>query len=209
VMRIEKRMLHRLLAGLAGTLALAAALVGAPAHGEPHASIDVAALASEIEHETDHVTARELAAWIRGAKPGLRVLDVRSDSEFAAYHIPSAEHVALAEIASLAPTRGETLVLYSEGGAHAAQAWVLLRASGHEHVYFLRGGLLDWMEDVMSPVMSGDSAASVAALSRYFGGVPRVGGGEAVPLRPTSATSATSARTSHTDAIERVRRRGC
>jgi rhodanese-related sulfurtransferase len=205
-MRVEKQMLRRLLAGVAGTLALAAALVNAPARRGHHASIDVAALASEIEHETDHVTARELAAWIRRAKPGLRVLDVRSDSEFAAYHIPSAEHVALAQISSLAPARGETLVLYSEGGAHAAQAWVLLRASGHERVYFLRGGLLDWMDDVMSPVVSGDSAASVAALSRYFGGVPRTEGVEVVSLRPASAASA---RTSHTDAIQRVRRRGC
>ena len=68
-MRIEKRMVHRLLAGLTGTLALAAAFVTAAVRGERHASIDVASLASEIEHETDHITARELAVWIRGAKP--------------------------------------------------------------------------------------------------------------------------------------------
>ena len=153
-------------------------------------------------HEDDHVTALELAQWIRERKAGLRVLDVRSDSEFAAYHIPSAERVPLTALASLAPQDDETIVLYSEGGAHAAQGWVLLRSAGHRHVFFLRGELLDWMEDVMSPVLPADtSRARVAALSRYFGGVPRVG---AAPLPATGATAATAA-----TAVARIRRRGC
>ena len=167
--------------------------------------MDAVALAREIEREDDHVTALELAAWIRANKPGLHVIDVRTDSEFADYHIPSAEHVPLHELATMTPKAGETLVLYSEGGAHAAQGWVLLRAAGHQHAYFLRGGLLDWMDDVMSPEVSGDSAAIVASLSRYFGGVPRAGERGAVPARATIATRAQPPR----DAVERVRRRGC
>ena len=165
-------------------------------------AVNAATLAREIEREDDHVTALELAQWIRERKPGLRVLDVRSDSEFAAYHIPSAERMPLGAIASLAPDDRATLVLYSEGGAHAAQGWVLLRAAGHRHVYFLRGGLLDWMEDVMSPALPTDSsAARIAALSRYFGGVPRAG---AAPLPAAAAPPATAA-----SAVARLRRRGC
>jgi rhodanese-related sulfurtransferase len=209
-MTAASRTMLRVLGGLAAMLALLAAMVGGPtrasARGPDRASIDVAALAGEIDHESDHVTARELAAWIRAAKPGLRVLDVRADSEFAAYHIPSAERIALANIATMAPRANETLVLYSGGGAHAAQAWVLLRASGHEHVYFLRGGLLEWMDDVMSPTVSGADADSVSALSRYFGGVPRAGDAGAVPSR---ATDARIKATEPAESIERVRRRGC
>ena len=199
----------RLLAGAAAVLATLAALVGSPTRESPRgastASIDAATLASEIEHEDDHVTARELAEWIRANKPGLRVIDVRTDSEFAAYHIPSAERMSLPQVATRAPAAGETLVLYSEGGAHAAQAWVLLRARGHEHVYFLRGGLLDWMDDVMSPVVAGDSAARISALSRYFGGVPRAASGAPgiAPVLPATTTAAS------VSAVERVRRRGC
>jgi hypothetical protein len=108
----------------------------------------------------------------------------------------------LTTLASLAPAEGETLVLYSEGGAHAAQGWVLLRANGHRHVYFLRGGLLDWMEDVMSPALPADtSRARVAALSRYFGGAPRTG---VAPLPAAAGPTATAA-----SAVARVRRRGC
>jgi rhodanese-related sulfurtransferase len=191
---------RRALAAVAVVLALLAAIAGSPRRAVS-ASIDAVALAREIEHEEDHVTARELAEWIRADKPGLRVLDIRADSAFAAYHIPSAERLSLQMVASRAPVAGETLVLYSEGGAHAAQAWVLLRARGHEHVYFLRGGLLDWIDDVMSPVVAGDSAAHHSALSRYFGGVPRAASGleGATPALPASAASK----------VERVRRRGC
>ena len=201
----------RLLAGAAAALAILAAASsigpqrtqrdaeGNTSKVQSSASSAMSALAAEIEHEDDHVTAVELAQWIRQRKPGLRVLDVRSDPEYQAYHIPSAERLPLTALAALAPTDGETLVLYSEGGAHAAQGWVLLRASGHRRVYFLRGGLLDWMDDVMSPALPNDSSrATVAALSRYFGGVPRAG---AVPLPTSSATAAT--------AVARVRRRGC
>jgi 3-mercaptopyruvate sulfurtransferase SseA len=42
-------------------------------------------------------------------------------------------------------------VLVSDGGAHAAQGWVFLRALGIAHVYFLRGGLGEWLDDVMNP----------------------------------------------------------
>ena len=178
-------------------LAAAAALLGVLAAVAPPArpNVSVAALAREIEREADHVTALELAAWIRDRKPGLRVLDVRADSEYAAYHIPTARRLPLAAIDTLRPRAGETLVLYSEGGAHAAQAWVLLRAAGHRQVYFLRGGVLDWLDDVMHPRPGADREA--AALSEYFGGTPRVGdaAGE------TSSDAST--------AVRRLRRRGC
>ena len=184
----------RALAVVAALLAVLAAASGTSRRGG--ARVDVTRLASEIQHEDDHVTAIELAQWIKDRKPGLRVLDVRSDSEFADFHIPTAQRLPLESLTTLKPASDETLVLYSEGGAHAAQAWVLLRALGHSHVYFLRGGLLDWMDDVMSPLLPSDSSrASVAALSHYFGGVPRAGG---VPVPTTAAT-----------AVARSKRRGC
>jgi rhodanese-related sulfurtransferase len=192
---------HRALAVVAVLLAVSAAFVGT-SRRTTAAGVDVASLAQQIEHEDDHVTAIELAQWIKDRKPGLRVLDIRPDSEFEAYHIPSAERVPLKDIATMTPKGDATLVLYSEGGAHAAQGWVLLRSIGFTKVYFLRGGLLDWMDDVISPTLpeaSGNAAADStrnghAALSRYFGGVPRVG---AVPL-PSSVSPTV-----------RLRRRGC
>ena len=173
--------------GAAGVLALAAALAGSP---EPRRGSDesIRALADEIEHEADHVTALELAQWIRERRPGLRVLDVRSDSEYREYHVPTAERLPLGAVAGARFAPGETIVLYSEGGAHAAQAWVLLRTAGVRNVYFLRGGILEWMDMVMNPTAPSD-------LTRYFGGIPRR---SAVPI-PESAT----------EAVARMRRRSC
>ena len=203
------RPLHLALAALAAIIALGAAMVG-NARGGGNGTIDVAALARDIEREADHVTALELALWIKDRKPGLRVLDVRTDSEFTEFHIPNAEHMPLNALATLHPRSDETLVLYSEGGAHAAQGWVLLRALGASHVYFLRGGLLDWMDDVMSPVRGAQTDSvwtSQATLSRYFGGVPRAG---ATPSPPsTSPGDNPAAAPSAGSVVAKLKRRGC
>jgi rhodanese-related sulfurtransferase len=202
----------RVLAVAAAVLAALAAVSGSSRRGS--AGIDAAQLAGEIQREDDHVTALELAQWIKDRKPGLRVIDVRSDTEFADFHIPTAQRVPLESLTTLEPIRDETLVLYSEGGAHAAQGWVLLRALGHSRVYFLRGGLLDWMDDVMSPTLPAtpDSASTrAAALSRYFGGTPHVRFTGAAPATPAHASPLEPQKDSATaaEAVARLRRRGC
>ncbi|HEX8152686.1 MAG TPA: rhodanese-like domain-containing protein, partial [Thermoanaerobaculia bacterium] len=121
----------------------------------------------------DHVDAIELARWIRQRKPGLRVIDLRDPDAFAEYHVPTARNVSLPLLVKTPFDRGETLVLISDGGAHAAQGWVFLRARGHQRVYFLRGGLEEWMSEVMNPA---GARGEQAELSRYFGGVPRIDG---------------------------------
>ncbi|MEO8035724.1 MAG: rhodanese-like domain-containing protein, partial [Acidobacteriota bacterium] len=92
-----------------------------------------------------------------------------------------AEHVPLQSLVTTPFPPDATLVLISDGGAHAAQAWVFLRALGHANVYFLRGGQEEWLDDVMNPAIAPSASpeekavfARTAALSRYFGGVPRI-----------------------------------
>jgi rhodanese-related sulfurtransferase len=162
-------------------LGLLAALAGTPDRAR-NARMDVENLARAVEHENDHVTAIELAEWIRERRPGLRVVDVRPSNEFNALHIPTAERIPLTDLSKTPFRRDETIVLYSEGGTHAAQGWVFLRALGYTRVYFLKGGLREWLGDVMNPTIAetaGDSAkrdfARVSDLSRYFGGSPRIG----------------------------------
>jgi hypothetical protein len=117
----------------------------------------------------------------------------------------------------------ETLVLYSEGGAHAAQAWVFLRALGYRKAFFLRGGLYEWIDQVMNPTLADttitarDAFARAAVVSRYFGGVPRsdirrapAEDAVAVPRRDTTTRGAVPLPARSTELkIREVRRRGC
>jgi rhodanese-related sulfurtransferase len=132
-------------------LAWAAALAGgaAPFAGRSRtAVVDADALARSIAREDDHVSAPELARWIGERRRGLRVIDLRSADDFTRYHVPTAEHVPIDHVAEVRFADDDTIVLYSQAGVHAAQAWVLLRALGHRRVYFLRRGLDEWLDDV-------------------------------------------------------------
>jgi rhodanese-related sulfurtransferase len=172
------------LAGAAGVLAVLALLAGSRT---PSSRVDLAALARAVEHEEDHVTARELAEMIRAQKPNLRIVDVRSAHEYEEYHVPRAQHIPLGRITEFSPRPGEVVVLYSEGGIHGAQAWFFLKAMGVPEVYFLRGGLNEWLDDVMSPRQPNE-------LSEYFGGIP---------------SDADPATTSLKEKIRRVKGRTC
>jgi rhodanese-related sulfurtransferase len=213
----------RALAVAAATLGSLAAFAGSP-YAVEHGHLDVAALSRAVQHEDDHVTALELAGWIKERRAGLRVIDVRSQADYDTYHVPTAERVSIDSLPTVPFRRDETIVLYSEGGPHAAQGWVFLRALGYEKVFFLRGGLYEWLEQVMSPALRAgapptDSVAFVpiAAISRYFGGVPRFGvtpgADDAIALpRTDSAVSPFNGapRTSATTSlVSKIRRRGC
>jgi hypothetical protein len=137
--------------GVRRWLAWAAALAGgvAPFATRPRKpTVDVAALTRTITSEDDHVSATELARWIRDRPRNLRVIDVRSAEDFTRFHIPTAEHVPLDRLTDTQFSADDTIVLYSQAGVHAAQAWVFLRALGHHRVYFLRRGLDEWLDDV-------------------------------------------------------------
>ncbi len=163
----------------AATLAGLAAIAGSP-YRHTRGRLDIGRTVRAIDDGTDHVSALDLAGWIKDRKPGLRVIDVRAPADFAAYAIPTAENIPLERLVEAAFAPHETLVLYSGGGAHAGQAWVLLQALGVANAVFIPGGLADWHEEVMSPILSpGADHARQAALSRYFGGQPVIGSGEA------------------------------
>lgn len=171
----------------AGALALGLVALFAEPRAGHAVSIAPRDLAVMVQGEVDHVDARELADWIVAGRADYRVLDLRSAEEYAAYHVPGAEHVPMTALVdlSLAPT--EKIVLYSDGGIHSAQAWFLLAARGARNAYILRGGLESWTDEVLFPVL--DEASTpfqrqrndrLAQVARHFGGQPRATGGAAV-----------------------------
>ena len=118
------------------TLATIAATAGVLALFAAHRpSPDLSRLAGAIAREEDHVTREELAKM-----HDVRLIDVRKKEEFAKGHVEKAENIPIEHIASATFAPNETVVLLSEGGAHAAQAWVILQLRGYRNVFFLRNG---------------------------------------------------------------------
>jgi len=166
--------LHRTLATVAAVLAAGAAAT------ELGPRVDPVRLAAEIDAERDHISAPELAKRIMARDPTLHIFDLRSPEEYEQLHIPSARLATLDQLARQPLPRTASVVLYSEGGTHAAQAWLLLRMRGYENVAFLREGLYEWIARVLEPRLAVDATPtertdfqSAAELSRFFGGVPR------------------------------------
>jgi rhodanese-related sulfurtransferase len=203
--------MHRtlaLVAGALGVLALAA--------GEPHP-----ARRGSVASPT-YVSAVELARWIRDAK-SVRLLDVRSESAFKAYHIPTAAHVSLTTLSRRVWSRSSVVVVYAEDDARAAEAAAILRNRGVDSVSSVRGGLLAWIEEIAEPRLVALSPSATPeehavrreqlALSRYFGGMPFVSP-FAEPVRrappPSPATQLAPGRpNAEAAAVARVLRRGC
>ncbi len=163
-------------------LGLLAVFAGNPYAGHS-VNLDVRELAMIVEKEVDHVGPSELADWIIQGRSDYRVIDLRSATEFARYRIPVAENVPLSRLRDYGLGRNERIVLYSEGGIHSAQAWFLLKAEGYKAVYILRGGLDEWIDQVLYPALPANAdAAQTAAfermreVSRFFGGTPRAAG---------------------------------
>jgi len=172
---------------LPGKLALFAFALGLVAvFGDPYGggavTLHPQELAVLVQKEVDHVSVERLADWIIQKKSDYRLIDLRDAGSYATYHIPGAENVQLTGLTDAALARNEKIVLYSDGGIHSAQAWFLLKAKGYDAAYILRGGLDDWKDQVLYPVLAANATPVETAafqrkkeVSAFFGGTPRLG----------------------------------
>jgi len=178
----------------------AVALFAAPYPGSK-VTLDAKELALIVGTEADHVEAPELAALIIEGRADYRLVDLRSQAEFEQYHIPTALNIPMNVLTDAGLGRQEKLVLYSEGGIHSAQAWMLLTAQGYRSVYMLKGGLDEWKDRVVFPVVADNPTPverardeRLSSMSRFFGGQPRSAGAVAAGTSaPGMAAPATPA----------------
>lgn len=184
----------------AAALLLGALAVFANVAPGPVVTVHARELLTSVERREDHVTPHELASWIVEGRSDYRLIDLRDAQAFAEYHIPTAENVPLAAIADGELSRGDKLVLYGEGGIHAAQAWMVLKGLDYPRVYTLLEGMDAWKDEVLFPVMprSPDPEQQArferaVAVAKYFGGQPRAaaaGGASPALALPAQAAAA-------------------
>ena len=109
---------NRILASVALLLAGGALIVQLP---ERNAFSDPSSLAALIESEKDHIEPLELARSIKDMKQNIQLIDLRDSTEFARYHIPGARAITLTTLVNGGVHRNENIVIYSQGGTHAAR----------------------------------------------------------------------------------------
>jgi thiosulfate/3-mercaptopyruvate sulfurtransferase len=149
----------------------------APPAGQGGApATDESALLAAVEEARDHIEPEELADRLMAGEPDLVLVDVRPAAEYNAFHIPGAINVPLAELAAaLQPHKDKgTIVLYSNGMTHPAQARDSLYRQGFGNVYLLTDGLQGFREQCLKPVslrpepLSASAAARVNAWRAFF-----------------------------------------
>lgn len=129
-------------------------------------------LYSEIEAERDHIDVEEVVDSLMSSDGRILLVDIRSKQQYDAFHIRGAINMPLSEIEgriSELPS-DRTIVLYSNGTTHAAQAWLLLKQAGLSNVRVMMDGILGfWKTFLTPPSLSGtvDPAAAQSAGERY------------------------------------------
>lgn len=133
-------------------------------------------LLAAVEAGVDHIEPEALAARIMKGENDLVVVDVRPAEEYHRFHIRGAVNVEMPRLAAyLAPHRNRgTIVLYSNGMTHPAQARDSLARRGYWNVYLLTDGLDGFFGRCLKPVSlrSGpvppETIMQVSAWREYF-----------------------------------------
>ncbi len=101
---------------------------------------------------------------------GVRIVDVRTASEFEAGHIPNAENVPLDQLAAAMGSwdPAKPILVYCATGSRSAEAMRMLTEAGFTTVYNLENGIVAWDGDVTS----GSSGAVAGALAPSASGLP-------------------------------------
>ena len=102
-------------------------------------------------NQVRQLTPREVTTRLTAAHPPL-VLDVRESDEFSGElgHIPGSTLVPLRELSErateLAPYKDKDVIVVCRAGVRSATAAAILTSLGFEHVWNLKGGMLEWDE---------------------------------------------------------------
>lgn len=199
----------------------ALAMAGQPMRGHV-VTLDTQELATIVAREADHVTPADLADRVIRGATDYRLVDLREAAPFAAYHIPGAENIPLAQLTDAGLARNEKIVLYSDGGIHAAQAWMLLRAQGYQGVTTLFGGLDAWKDQVVFPVAPMNPTPAQQAnfdralqVAQFFGGHGRAaaaaGGADSLTIAAPAAPKAqvSGPATGKSGPVAKKKKEGC
>ena len=113
-------------------------------------------LNKKIIQQTRYVTPEEVAEMIISGDPTLQLIDVRTGKFYNKFTLKGAINVPMKDL-----LKQENLdyldqdvyktVLFSNGTSDADVAWILVTRLGYENVYVMKGGLNQWVENILQP----------------------------------------------------------
>ena len=142
--------IQKVLGTAALLLGVAAAVSGKPLrHGQIDA--DLAYPDSIQGRQIAYLEPARLAESLMERRRDMTIWDLRTATDFAGYHIPSAQHVNLSDLTSTKIPSDKTIILYADDGQLAVEAWADITEQGFENVFVLRGGLDRWFDEILFP----------------------------------------------------------
>jgi rhodanese-related sulfurtransferase len=162
-------------------IVLAGGLVLLPKY-EKHEGVSPETLLSEAISPERYITTDELADRIINNDPSLLLIDVRKESDFKKYTLPSAINIPLKKILEedyegYLNQDEYDVILFSNDNFHSDQAWILCNRLGYENLHVLKGGINTWFNTIINPKKPTENLASSEfelysfrkAASMYFG----------------------------------------
>ena len=207
----------RALALSLAVIGLFAAFAGDPYRGH-HATIGTRDLQMRVGKGADLIEPVQLADWIIQDRNDFRLVDLRQQKDYNAYHIPAAENFPLASLTPDFAAHNEKILLCSDDSLEAAKAWFLLDAQGFKSVYVLSGGMQGWKDFVLFPIKPQGTTDSAferqAQVAKFFGGAPKAANTQAstaaMPALPRVAPPSVPAAPPTTNAAPpRKKKEGC
>lgn len=125
-------------------------------------SFSDSSLLASIEAAGDHIEPEQVADRLLRGDTGLMLVDVRPADEYQHFHIRGADNIPISEVLTeLERYRDlDTIVLYSNGMTHPAQARDVLAMHGFTNVFMMNDGLRGFLDRCIRPVSLRDEPAT-------------------------------------------------
>ncbi|MBF0208388.1 MAG: YeeE/YedE family protein [Oligoflexia bacterium] len=108
---------------------------------------------NQVENAQDHIEIEEVVQKLMNQDKELLLVDIRTSEEFEEFHIKGAIHIPMSDLAKklLSYKNQGTIVLYSNGMTHPAQARDSLFRQGIKNVLILTDGLEGFNQKILKP----------------------------------------------------------
>ncbi len=126
-----------------------------------------------------YINPEQFADSIISKKQDLVIVDLRDKKDFEEYHIPSAINLNPDKIDYSSFNKSFIVVFYSARDNVSKSMQYKFEKEGFKNVYFLNGGIDDWMSKIIFPVLPKNASEEdknnfekIEKRSMYFGGRP-------------------------------------